>query len=167
MSNVVRFRVAAISGFERFNVPTTCQCCGREDLLKTVKVASLDDGAVMWMGRGCAAKACGMGIKEFGKALKTTQAAQDTREDQERREANAKEDARWQAFLDARCPEKRGDRFSQIQALGGYTVANTAYKAELTRGDVVRQLANLYEIDGPAKDAKDYYFRKNRGLPVD
>jgi hypothetical protein len=31
----------------------------------------------------------------------------------------------------------------------------------------VRQLANLYEIDGPAKDAKDYYFRKNRGLPVD
>lgn len=38
---------------------------------------------------------------------------------------------------------------------------------EVRRAAVRKELANMYEVDGPAVDAKDYYFRKNRGLPVD
>jgi hypothetical protein len=123
-----KFRPAPMSAMERFNVPTVCECCGREDLTKTVKVT--DGAAVLWMGTGCAAKACGVGVREFGKAMKAEQDAQDAAERQEREAAHRAEDARWQSFLDARCPEKRGDRFSQIQALGGGTAAREAYKTE-------------------------------------
>jgi hypothetical protein len=122
-----KFRPAATSALERANVPTTCQCCGKEELKKTVKVISTDGTTVLWMGTGCAAKACGVGVKEFGRALKGEQDAEDTREREEADLARRAEMARWRAHLDARCPEHRGDIFRQLQALGGMKAARAGY----------------------------------------
>lgn len=129
-AETIRFRPAATSAMERANVPAECQCCGRADLKKTVKVVSLDGSATLWMGTACAAKACGLGVREFGKAIKGEQDAQDASEAQAVREAHAAEYARFQAFLDARLPSLRGDRFRQLQALGGYSAAREAYRAQ-------------------------------------
>lgn len=128
-STTIRFRPAATSAMERANVPSTCQCCGREDLQKTVKVVALDGSATLWMGRGCAAKACGMGVKDFGRTMKREQDAQDASDKAAEDASRRAEDARWQAFLDGRCPELRGNRFAQIQALGGAKVARAEYLA--------------------------------------
>ena len=78
MNDVIKFRPAATSAMERASVPSVCECCGREDLKKTVKVTNGE--TTLWMGTGCAAKACSMGIREFGKALGAEQTAQEAAE---------------------------------------------------------------------------------------
>jgi hypothetical protein len=125
---MTRFRPAATSAMERANVPSVCGCCGREELVKTVKVISAD-GTIVWMGTGCAAKACGMGVKDFGRGMKRAQDAQDSAEKAAADAAHRAEDARWQAHLDAKCPALRGKRFEQLQALGGYRAARADYPA--------------------------------------
>lgn len=121
----IRFRPAATSAMERLTSPDTCECCGREYLKKTVKVT--DGAAVMWMGTGCAAKACGIGIREFGKTLKIAQDTQDAAEREARAQANREYTARWTAHLNARCPQLAGDIFRQIEALGGYDAAKVGF----------------------------------------
>lgn len=125
MNDVIKFRPAATSAMERANVPSVCECCGREDLKKTVKVTNGE--TTLWMGTGCAAKACGMGIREFGKALGAEQTAQEAAEKAAEEKAWREHNARWQAHLDARCPALRGDRFRQIQALGGGKAAREGF----------------------------------------
>ncbi len=90
----------------------------------------------MWMGTGCAAKACGVGIKEFRKALKVEQDAHDTAEAAAKEAAHRAADDKWQAFLNARAGmildwSGKPDRFRQIEALGGYPAAKAAYAATL------------------------------------
>ena len=126
-NGTTKSRPAATSAMERANVPSTCQCCGREDLQKTVKVT--DGTTTLWMGTGCAAKACGMGIKEFGKALKSEQTTQDAADRRAEDEARRAELARWFAFLDGACPAHKGVAFEQIRVLGGINAARAAYKA--------------------------------------
>jgi hypothetical protein len=36
---------------------TTCECCGKQDLSKTVKIQDLESGLIMHFGTTCAAKA--------------------------------------------------------------------------------------------------------------
>lgn len=120
------YRPAGTSALERRNVPTECGCCGRTDLNTTVKLAG-DDGSVVWMGTGCAAKAMGIGIPAFRKAAK---AADTATELEARREANRKEaeqDARWDAFLEATAGP--GERLTQIARLGGIAAARDAFLA--------------------------------------
>ena len=69
----------------------TCDCCGRKDLKSTVALENLDTGDVVHFGVVCAARA----------------AAADA------------EYNRLQTWLDARLPHLRGQRFEQLQALGG------------------------------------------------
>ncbi len=134
MNDVIKFRPAATSAMERASVPSVCECCGREDLKKTVKVTNGE--TTLWMGTGCAAKACSMGIREFGKALKVEQDAQDSKEQTEREAARRAECDHWFAFLtDAVGPVYSWpggpiDRFRQIEKLGGPTAARAAYKAK-------------------------------------
>ncbi len=111
-----KFRPAATSAMERANVPSVCECCGREDLKKTVKVTN--GATTMWMGTGCAAKACGVGIKDFGKALKAEQDQHDAAERKAHYNAVAAERARWQDFLNERAPQFRGDIYAQERAVG-------------------------------------------------
>ena len=125
--STTQFRPAATTALERASIPAECQCCGRSELKTTVKVVSLDGGTTLWMGTGCAAKACGVGVREFGKSLK---AAQDAQYDVEwkARDAEAKRAyAHFQAFLDARCPQFAGDRLRQLEALGGMRAAREGY----------------------------------------
>lgn len=52
-------------------MPTTCACCGREGLQKTVKMT--DGETVVWMGVGCAAKAAG-GARRYARELEKAEA---------------------------------------------------------------------------------------------
>lgn len=126
-THTIKFRPAATSAMERANVPNVCGCCGREELKKTVKVVSSDGATTLWMGTGCAAKACGIGVKEFGKSLKREQDVQDTVDqkaaDVERRAYMA----RWHAHLDAKCPQFKGEICLQLEALGGMKVARDGF----------------------------------------
>lgn len=126
-TQTIKFRPAATSAMERANVPSVCGCCGREELKKTVKVVSMDGSTVLWMGTGCAAKACGMGVKEFGKSLKREQDAQDDSEIRARDAAAAARHLRWKAHLDAKCPQFAGDVFRQLEALGGMKIAREGF----------------------------------------
>lgn len=128
MNETLRFRPAATNAFDRTNNPTTCQCCGREDLKKTVKMT--DGNAIVWMGTGCAAKAMGVGIKVYTAEARAVQKTADDAEALAREAERKAWDARWQAFLDARAPQLRGDRFLQIEALGGYSKANAEFVAQ-------------------------------------
>jgi hypothetical protein len=80
MSN---WRAAAVSGFARFNPPTTCGSCGREELNRTVPMTNGD--RVVWMGTGCAEKAAGKPAAELRNDHKMAQAALDTVEETARR----------------------------------------------------------------------------------
>jgi len=121
MNNATKWRPLGTSAQERMNNPTTCGCCGREGLKKTVKMGA--DGAVVWMGTGCAAKAAGVGISEFKVQLA---AADDAVLVAERAAWKAGDDA-WQGFLDLSAPGL--DRFDQIQKLGGMKAARAAFQA--------------------------------------
>jgi ribosomal protein L37AE/L43A len=118
-ATTLRLRPAATSAQERANVPTTCQCCGREGLKRTVKMT--DGAAVLWLGTGCAAKAMGVGIKEYQKAADAVQ----SEADKAAQAAWRAEDARWGEFLTAAAGP--GQRFEQIARLGGGVAARARY----------------------------------------
>lgn len=126
MNTYPTFRPAATNAFDRLNPPTTCQCCGREDLKRTIKMT--DGVAVMWMGVGCAAKGTGVSTRELSKAEKEAQKAYDSAEYKAREKARIAEHARWSAHLDARCPEHKGEILLQIRALGGMAAAEHGFE---------------------------------------
>ena len=90
-------------------MPTTCGCCGREGLKKTVKVTNGE--AVMFMGTGCALKACRMSDKVWQKA---------------QAELEAK---KYNRFLDIVCPEFAGQWVKQMVLVGvGHTRRTDVYE---------------------------------------
>lgn len=105
----------------------TCECCGRKGLKSTVAL-SIDESDPVYYGVSCAAQALRLSAKEvraFAKAVDDANEAEINRlKEIERR----KEDAVWQAYLDERVPELKGDRFRQIQALGGYAKAKAGMR---------------------------------------
>lgn len=130
------FRFAELGRGESLCSPDVCDCCGREDLKKTVKLIN-PEGRVVWFGVGCAARA--MGCKPLV-VRHGRQDAIDALASAERRERYAieqAEDDRWQAWLDSvvpalasKDPACRGaNRCRQIDALGGWTAARAGYKA--------------------------------------
>lgn len=119
------FRPAATSALERASMPSTCECCGREGLERTVKMTN--GVAVMWMGIGCAAKGTGVSVREINAAEKGEQDRADAEERAARDAAWRAEHARWQAHLDARCPAHKGEILLQIRALGGMALAREGY----------------------------------------
>lgn len=119
------FRPAATSALERASMPSTCECCGREGLKRTVKMVSGD--AVLWMGVGCAAKGTGVSVREINAAERAEQKTADDAERKAREIASNLEFARWQAHLNARCPEHRGSILVQIRTLGGMTLAREGF----------------------------------------
>jgi hypothetical protein len=105
---------------------TVCECCGRDDLKRTVAI-SFDGAAAVYYGTTCAARS----IKTTAADIRASaRRAMDAKIAAERAERDAKfraEDALWQSFLDSRSPGR--DRFSQIESLGGYAAARAAYEA--------------------------------------
>lgn len=93
------FRPIGLSAFERFNLPSTCGCCGREGLKKTVKMT--DGTTIVFMGTGCAQKAMDIDPDNFKAAQKRTQLRWDR-------------GGAYRAFLDAICPAFAGSEEKQI-----------------------------------------------------
>ncbi len=119
------FRPAATTALERASMPSTCGCCGREELKRTVKMT--DGAAVVWMGVGCAAKGTGVSVREVNATARAAQNEADAAEAQVAEDHRRAEQARWQAHLDARSPECRGNVLAQIKALGGMTQARVGF----------------------------------------
>ncbi|MGN6108088.1 MAG: hypothetical protein ACTHU0_23475 [Kofleriaceae bacterium] len=114
---------------------TTCECCGRTNLKRTVAI-SIDDADPVHFGVTCAAKALSTTAKEVKLGAKRADDAKATAERAARDAAWAAENAAWQAFLDRKVPEYAHsymggpDRHRQIAALGGYNAAREAFIRE-------------------------------------
>jgi hypothetical protein len=121
------FRFAELACGESLCSPTACDCCGREDLKRTVKLIN-PEGCVVWFGTGCAAVAMGLTKPAVRKAKKAVEDAAESAERAANDAARKVEDSRWQAFLDAQVG--KADRFTQIEKLGGYAKARAKFVSE-------------------------------------
>lgn len=98
---------------------TQCECCGRDDLKKTVAL-SVDDSDPLYFGEVCAAHALSRSAKDIrAMARQADDAARREREAAAERERSASFE-RGRAWLNERVPELRDDRFRQIERLGGW-----------------------------------------------
>lgn len=130
------FRFAELARGESLQSPDVCDCCGREDLKKTIKLLN-PEGRVVWFGVGCAAKAIGgcVTVKEVRRAREDQIARDQEIIRSEARAQEQAEDAKWQTFLDAKAPghlawDGRPDRFKQIEVLGGWKAARARYLSD-------------------------------------
>lgn len=115
------------------NDVTACELCGRTDLHHTIVLVPLDAdgndaGAPVYYGSECGARAAGWKQGEVVKAAKTADEARQQAEYAARRAVQEAEDAKFDAFLIVRTGIT-GDRYAQLQALGGFKAANDAYAA--------------------------------------
>lgn len=104
---------------------TTCGCCGRVNLKRTVAL-SFDDADATYYGTTCAAHALRMPAAEVKRAAK---AADDAREAEEQKARKAAFDAEFKAFrdkIDRLVPQLRGNYFRQLETLGGLRAARVA-----------------------------------------
>ena len=106
-----------------------CDCCGRVDLKKTVRMIQVIDGEEVgefgFFGETCAANAAGRPVRDI-----RAEAASADREarDQIERERRAEQAAVDQVWFDFLAENGNGtDTFEQIQSLGGLTAAREAF----------------------------------------
>lgn len=92
------FRPVGLTPFERFNLPSTCGCCGRTGLKKTVKMT--DGTAIIFMGTGCAMNAMNIDPDNFKASQKRAQAKWD-------------KVGAFRAYLDAIVPQFAGQESKQ------------------------------------------------------
>lgn len=79
----------------------TCECCGRDNLKRTVAVEFQDSQEVLYFGTSCAAKALALTSKEVEKSAKGAQAAREAAEAAAKREAEYLEAVRFSNWLRA------------------------------------------------------------------
>lgn len=130
MSNALR--PAPMTALDRAVTGGTCECCGREELKRLVK---LTDGArVVWYGVGCAARAVGQTERVFRAAAKRAQDEHDAREAAAAAAARDAEFARWCGWVQARtgvsCPERLHAALHEVYP-GGAAKARADYRAGL------------------------------------
>lgn len=112
----------------------TCDCCGRKDLKSTVALET-EEGQTVFFGVVCAANALKRTAKEVKSEAKKADEAKRQAELRAQQAASLARDAKWQAFLDSKCPglrdfQGKGDRIRQIAALGGMSAARALFNAE-------------------------------------
>lgn len=107
----------------------TCDCCGRTDLKSTVALED-EAGNVVHFGVVCAALATRTTAKDVRSAARKADEEKRAREAAARQAEFRAEYDRFQAFLDSRVAPK-GQRFLQLQALGGMAAARAAFAAEV------------------------------------
>lgn len=96
-----------------------CECCGRDDLKKTVAI-SVDDGDPLYFGETCAARALSRSAKDVREMARHADHERRERELIARRAEDDRRFERGRAWLNERAPELRDDRFRQIERLGGW-----------------------------------------------
>lgn len=104
---------------------TACDCCGRTNLRRTVAIDF--DGTVAYYGTSCAETITTIPAADITAAASIADKA---RLEAERAEHNAQQAAAaeaWEAWLTANAGP--GDVADQIDRLGGYSAARTAYRS--------------------------------------
>jgi ATP-dependent 26S proteasome regulatory subunit len=120
------YRFAEINSVDNAQFITRCQCCGRFDRKRTVKLID-PEGREVWFSIRCAATVMGLDVEAVAAAKK---AADDAACEANAAAALAERRARdvaWQAFLDKAAGP--GTRYDQIRALGGMARAREAYRS--------------------------------------
>lgn len=125
MTTTNGYRFAELARGEALQSPSVCECCGREDLKRTIKLIN-PDGRPVWFGCGCAARAMGVDTKTVRAAKKRAEDAAAEAARAADHEAHRLTDATWQAFLDRMAPGK--ERYEQIRSLGGMAKARELMK---------------------------------------
>lgn len=117
----------------------SCECCGRKNLKRTVRILLLDSDTEVFYGTSCAARAFRMNATDVTRESMRADRMREEAERTARALSWAAEDARWQAFLDTAVPshannthDGKSDRFAQIAALGGSAAARAAYRAAVS-----------------------------------
>jgi hypothetical protein len=109
---------------------TSCECCGRKNLKKTVAI-SIDDADPVYFGTSCAARAVKWTAADIRRAAKKADKAIADKAAAEARAKRQAADQVWFAWLNANTPAKlRGEVFLQIESLGGYRAARDRFDAE-------------------------------------
>ena len=120
----------------------TCDCCGRTDLKDTVALQDDETGDIVYYGCVCAAKKRNVPAKQIKSEAKKADEAKAKAARAERNRLDKIEDDKFQSFLDGKTvgmtfsgnyygqTSPSINRFSQIQALGGWVTARAMYKAE-------------------------------------
>ena len=110
---------------------SSCDCCGRQNLKRTVALHNSVTGEDVFFGTTCAARALKWTTKEVRSAVKDADARRAAEERAAREAKRRAEDALWQSFLDANAvnvPPGHHNRFLQIESLGGYAAARDLFK---------------------------------------
>lgn len=113
---------------------TTCDCCGRQGLKKTVALLLQGQLEPVFYGVTCAAVAQGRTIKEVRADARAADRARDEAARRVREEAARVEHARWRSWLEtasAALPRRSTEIVDMIEALGGYRAARDRYLAAL------------------------------------
>ncbi len=121
------YRFAELARGESLQSPSVCDCCGREDLKKTVKLIN-PEGRPVWYGVGCAARSMGTTTKTVRAAKRAAEVAAINAEQIARNTEWRLTDASWQAFLDRAAGP--GERYDQIRKLGGMAKARELLKQQ-------------------------------------
>lgn len=111
---------------------TTCDCCGRQGLKKTVALLLPGSDSPVFYGVTCAAVAQRRTIKEIRTEAREADLAKARAAQLEREAASRIEHARWRAFLEtasSTLPRRSAEIVDMIEALGGYRIARDAYLA--------------------------------------
>jgi hypothetical protein len=115
-----------------------CDCCGRDNLKKTVKL--LGPNGVVRYGTGCAAKALGLKSGEVTSRANAAQKEADAAAAKVKDEAGRAERNQWFSFIadhyaavfGAPAPRNyKGDLevIASVKALGGFATVTAAYRA--------------------------------------
>ncbi len=104
---------------------TTCDCCGRANLKRTVCLRSVEDAEDVFYGTQCAAVAMKIPAADVRKGITAaTRAADEARRVAWQAEADAKFEA-WRNFLVSRTGGS--DVYLMIQEMGGFRAAQEEY----------------------------------------
>lgn len=115
---------------------TSCDCCGKSDLKRTVAL-QFGDADPVFYGTTCAARALKWSVKEVQQAVRDVADAKSRAEQAARNAEHERRMAEWDAWLNAAAGTDKDvqdwtgkpDRFKQIQKMGGHAAAKAAYQA--------------------------------------
>lgn len=116
---------------------TTCDCCGKSDLKRTVAIMDDERGESLYFGTTCAARALKVQVAEVKRGTAAADRAREEAARVAREAAYRAETERWRAYLVARTGGIKdwSGTFcigEMIKALGGFKAARAGYPETAT-----------------------------------
>lgn len=106
---------------------TSCDCCGRQDLKRTVALLG-EDGDEVFFGTECAAKALELPAADVRKQSRKAQDARQRKAEAARRKAADEEFAEWCSFLRVASGMSNAPVCLMIEKLGGHKAAREQFQ---------------------------------------